>query len=148
MIVVLCKRFKVFENCSDIIYRLILSEMRKLELGECGNNQSVRFEFVGVGTVTLKAEDIIYVETDRHRNLFNTRTKIYSIYKRLDEIEAELSDLGFVRIHQSFLVNMRYIEKISSYRLRLTNGVELSVPKARYKYVKKEYALFKGEQDL
>jgi len=117
-------------------------------LGECGNNQSVRFEFVGVGTVTLKTEDIIYIETDRHRNLFNTRTKIYSIYKRLDEIESELSGLGFVRIHQSFLVNMRYIEKISSYRLRLTNGVELSVPKARYKYVKKEYALFKEEQNL
>lgn len=125
-------------------------------MGEYGNtvgadknrNSLVKFEFVGVGAVTLKTEDIIYIETDRHRNLFNTKNKVYSIYKRLDEIESALSGMGFVRIHQSFLVNMRYIEKISSYRLRLINGVELSVPKARYKLVKKEYALFKEERKL
>ncbi len=120
-------------------------------MSKCENNpietdngkQFVQFKFVGTSTaVKLAVEDIIYIETDRHRNLFVTKNKTYSIYKRLDEIEKELAGMGFVRVHMSFLVNMRYIEKISSYRLKLTTGAELSVPKARYKNVKKEYAMF------
>jgi len=59
---------------------------------------------------------------------------------------SELQDLGFVRSHLSFLVNMRYIAKISSYVLTLNNGKEISVPKARYRSVKRQYILFKGEE--
>ncbi len=54
--------------------------------------------------------------------------------------------MGFVRIHLSFLVNMRYIAKISSYVLTLTTGKEISVPKSRYAQVKRQYMLFKGEE--
>lgn len=50
--------------------------------------------------------------------------------------------MGFVRTHRSFLVNMRYINRISSYIVTLTGGKELSVPKARYPDVKRQYALF------
>lgn len=60
--------------------------------------------------------------------------------KKLNEIEEELKEYGFLRIHQSFLVNMRYIQKISSYVLTLKNGKELSVPKSRYQEVKRKYA--------
>ena len=90
--------------------------------------------------------DIIYIETARHKNIFYTEKGIYSIYKKLDELEAELKDMGFVRIHLSFLVNMRYIAKISSYVLILTTGKEISVPKSRYAQVKQQYMLFKGEE--
>ena len=55
-----------------------------------------------------------------------------------DEIEEELSCFGFARVHQSFLVNMRYIEKLSSYVLWLINGKEISVPKSRYQEVKRK----------
>ena len=56
--------------------------------------------------------------------------------------------MGFVRIHLSFLVNMRYIAKISSYVLILTTGKEISVPKSRYAQVKRQYMLFRGESEL
>lgn len=49
-----------------------------------------------------------------------------------DDLERTLKGMGFVRIHQSFLINMRYIEKISSYVMVLTTGKEISVPKSRY----------------
>ena len=98
------------------------------------------------GTIKLHADDIIYIETARHKNIFYTEKGIYSIYKKLDELEVELKDMGFVRIHLSFLVNMRYIAKISSYVLILTTGKEISVPKSRYAQVKRQYMLFKGEE--
>lgn len=105
-------------------------------------NLTVQFQFVE-GETTLKVDDIIYIETDKHRNLFYTQNGTYSIYRKLNDIEQEFDGMDFLRIHQSFLVNMRYIEKISSYILRLTTGEELSVPKSRYQNVKKVYSLYK-----
>lgn len=103
------------------------------------NRQEIQYSFVE-GDRKLRVEDIMYIETSRHKNLFHTTDGIYSIYKKLNEIEDDLKEFGFLRIHQSFLVNMRYIQKISSYVLTLKNGKELSVPKARYQEVKRKYA--------
>ncbi len=102
------------------------------------------FPFVE-GSVELDLQKIIYVETDRHKNIFHTEDGDYRLYRKLDEIEAELAPFGFLRVHKSFLVNMRYVERISSYLLRLATGKEISVPKSRYPYVKREYAVYKGE---
>ena len=109
------------------------------------SRQEIKFSFVE-GSMTLRIEDIIYIETAKHKNLFYTTDGIFSIYQKLDEIELCLEGLGFLRVHQSFLVNMRYIQKMSSYILILKNGKELSVPKSRYKEAKKQYALFKGAE--
>ena len=105
--------------------------------------QIMEFPFVE-GKIKLKISDIIYIETARHKNVFYTQKGSYNIYKKLDEIEEELRCFGFVRVHLSFLINMRYIKKISSYVMTLTTGKEISVPKSRYAEVKKQYTLFKG----
>lgn len=105
--------------------------------------QIMEFPFVE-GNIKLRINDIIYIETDRHKNIFYTKESNYNIYKKLDELENELQGFGFVRVHMSFLVNMRYIRKISSYVMTLTTGKEISVPKTRYAEVKKQYTLYKG----
>ena len=94
----------------------------------------------------LRVDDIIYIETNKHKNVFYTMKQTYSIYKKMDELEQELEGMGFVRIHQSFLINMKYIKKISSYVMILTTGKEISVPKSRYPNVKRQYMLFKGAE--
>lgn len=55
-----------------------------------------------------------------------TEKGVFQIYRKLDELENEFKDMGFVRAHQSFLVNMRYIAKISSYVMTLTTGKKIS----------------------
>lgn len=122
---------QTINECMDAL----LKEIKQKE-------QIVEFSFVE-GKVSLRADEIIYIETARHKNIFYTKRQTYSIYRKLNEIEADLKDMGFVRTHLSYLVNMRYIEKISSYILRLTNGKEISVPKSRYPEVKRQYTLFK-----
>ena len=74
--------------------------------------EQVTFTFVE-GEATLQTEEIFYIETSRHKNIFHTADKTYSIYRKMDEIEAVMEGMGFCRCHQSFLVNMRYIQKIS-----------------------------------
>lgn len=122
---------QTIEECMDDL----LKEMKQKE-------QVVEFTFVE-GKVSLRADEIIYIETARHKNIFHTKKQIYSIYRKLNEIEEDLKGMGFLRTHLSYLVNMRYIEKISSYVLRLTNGKEISVPKSRYPEVKRQYTLYK-----
>lgn len=103
------------------------------------DRQEVQYSFVE-GDKKLRIEDVMYIETSRHKAFFHTSEGVYSVYKKLSEIEQDLQEFDFLRIHQSFLINMRYIQKINSYVLTLKNGKELSVPKSRYQEVKRKYA--------
>jgi DNA-binding LytR/AlgR family response regulator len=68
----------------------------------------------------------------------------YTMYKKLDEIELELRESGFLRIHQSYLVNCIHVKKLVRYTVIMDNGAELSVPKIRYKDVRESIAEYKG----
>lgn len=134
-------RFLLKDNLADTIEECmddLIAEMEK-------SSKNLEFHFIE-GLRKLHADDIIYIETERHKNVFYTEKGVFHIYKKLDELENELKDMGFVRAHLSFLVNMRYISKISSYVMTLTMGKEISVPKARYVQVKREYMLYKGAE--
>lgn len=132
-------RFLVKDDL-EVTLRECMDELLEEQRQKC---QKLSFAFVE-GTIELEIQKIIYIETERHKNIFYTADAVYSLYKKLDEIEEELIPFGFVRVHRSFLVNMRYIEKISSYLMQLTVGKEISVPKSRYPHVKREYAIYKG----
>ena len=64
---------------------------------------------------------------------------------KLNNIEKMLDDCKYmIRVHQSYIVNMMYVKKISGYRIYLKNGIEIGVPKPRYKEVKKAIMEFKA----
>ena len=138
------ERFLIKEDIEKLLPECLDEVLREL----AQKNQKLYFSFVE-GERLLNVSEIYYVETDRHKNMFYTARATYRIYQKLDEIEQRLAPHGFVRVHRSFLVNMRYVRKISSYVLYLameTEGtehiVEISVPKSRYAYVKQEYASY------
>ena len=134
-------RFLLKDDLEHTIKECMDSLIGELHKKDC----YVEFSFVE-GQIRLQTDDIIYIETAKHKNVFHTKKQAYTIYKKMDELENELDEFGFVRVHQSFLVNMRYIEKISSYILWLITGKEISVPKSRYQEVKRRYALYKGAE--
>ena len=134
-------RFLLKDDLEHTIKECMDSLIGELHKKDC----YVEFSFVE-GQIRLQTDDIIYIETAKHKNIFYTKKQTYTIYKRMDEIEVELAEFEFVRVHQSFLVKMRYIEKIISYILRLITGKEISVPKSRYQEVKRRYALYKGAE--
>ena len=71
--------------------------------------------------------------------------KIYTMYGTLNTLESELAENNFIRIHQSYLVNAKHIKNVVRCKAILTNGVELSIPKARYTEVKKKFVACQGE---
>ena len=57
----------------------------------------------------------------------------YTQYTTLNKVENNFPKTQFVRIHQSYLVNLKYIKYIKNYKAILKNGLELSIPKSSIK---------------
>lgn len=95
----------------------------------------------------LSLERIVYIESNLHEVSFHVLENelvTYSMRNTLSRVEAELAEEMFVRIHQSYLVNLQYIKMIKPGFAVLTNGTELSIAKPRYKYVKERFICYQG----
>lgn len=107
---------------------------RKFVFNECEKN--------------IPLERLVYVESKLHKLEFHVieeRMITYSMYKTLNALEKELLEFGFLRIHQSYLVNLRHIKKVTSYQAILNNGQMLPIPKTRYRDVKNTFIAYVGE---
>lgn len=107
----------------------------------------IEFEFQN-GKRKLPTDRILYVESQLHKLMFfilENGIKEYYMYDKMDKIERILNNKGFYRIHQSFLVNMKYVKMIERYKAVLIEGSEISISKKYYKSAEREYLKMKGE---
>ena len=88
--------------------------------------------------------EILYMESQQHTVTIRTARKEYRCYKSLTALEEELQDKGFLRIHNSYLVNMAHITKYSSTEAVLSDGTVLRVSARSYAVQKQKYLLRKG----
>lgn len=99
--------------------------------------------------IDLPIEDILYMEVQQHNVTVYVRkdaggVKTYSVYSTLSELEDQLKQRGFLRIHKSFLVNMRRLSRFQSKEAVLDNGTVIRVGEKNYSENKKKYLLWKG----
>ena len=85
------------------------------------------------GDFVFSRSKILFIESEGHRCTIHELNGDYHIYRRLDELEERIDSPYFIRIHQSYLVNVKYIQRISNYELTMADGCILPVSKARYK---------------
>jgi two-component system, LytTR family, response regulator LytT len=114
-------------ECLDAIFKKLEAQTDKMNS-----------KFIG-GEKSVLIDKIEYIESQKHRlifYIFEPEVTEYSIYAKLDDIEVLLKENKFLRIHKSYLVNMRHIIKANNYKVALTSGQELSIPKLRYRAVK------------
>lgn len=108
--------------------------------------RQVSFSFME-GERRLYTDNLLYVESKKHKLIFfyqEEKLMGYQMYEKLDHIEKELAPYGFLRIHKSYLVNMRHIRRINNYMAVLSTGEELPVPRIRYQAVKQKFVEYKG----
>ena len=92
------------------------------------------------GDIRFNTDDIILIESDKHRNLIIMRNNsIFHIYCKLDDLELILSEYGFIGVHKSYLVNLRHMIRLCNYKLTLDNNMTIRVPRGRYRYVKSKF---------
>lgn len=97
-------------------------------------------------TISIPTEEIIYFESRNNKIIIYLNNKDYSQYEfygKLDEVEKNVEDYNFLRIQQSILVNIKYISKLSSYKILLSNGEELATTRKNYKELVEKYARMK-----
>lgn len=100
------------------------------------------------GTKEISLERLLYIESNLHKlefHIMEDDMKVYTMYETLNALEKKMVANGFIRIHQSYLVNIKYIKNVVRYRAVLTNGIELIIPKARYTYVQEQFISYQGE---
>ena len=99
-------------------------------------------------TLRIPIESIAYIASQLHEVelfLLNGGSKpAYRFYASISNLEETLAPQGFLRIHKSYLVNMRHIQKYQCREAELTDGTKLRVSEKNYAQQKKQYLLWKG----
>lgn len=100
------------------------------------------------GRKEISLERLLYIESNLHILKFHvmedTET-VYTMYETLNVMDGMLSENGFIRTHQSYLVNSKHIRNVVRRKVVLTNRVELPISKARYTEVRKKCIACRGE---
>ncbi|RKI39314.1 DNA-binding response regulator [bacterium D16-51] len=123
-------------ECMDAIYKKI-------------NYEVIWKEFVfNEGKKRISLDCLLYIESRLHKlelHVMEDRMITYTIYDTLNNMENYIGSKKFIRLHQSFLVNMKYIKSVSQYEAVLHSGKSFPIPKARYKKVWDTYLAYRGE---
>lgn len=93
--------------------------------------------------IRLAIKNIIYIESISQEIWIHTNDKIYQGRDTMYQLEANLYDKGFLRVHKSYIVNTKDISRIHSslnmkFTLTLTNGDEIEVSRSYYYRFKEE----------
>ncbi|MCL2717621.1 MAG: LytTR family DNA-binding domain-containing protein [Lachnospiraceae bacterium] len=130
-------RFIVKDSLKEMLWECMENFFMKLRL----KSSKITMVFIE-GRKEIFVDKIYYVESNKHKlyfKLVKSIDKVYSLYGKLDEIESKLKEYDFLRIHKSYLVNMRFIESIERYKVIMLNGERLPVPRVNYKIIKDRF---------
>jgi two-component system LytT family response regulator len=83
--------------------------------------------------IFLKIDDIVYLKADGKYTMIQTTTEHITSSKNLKVFETMLPESKFMRVHHSFLLNLKYIKKFQKEynNLVLENGAQIPVSKSR-----------------
>lgn len=125
---------------------ILFEEVMETILKEMGYFRStLTLNFLN-GEQNVFTDNIIYIESQLHKVVFHFTPNIEDtyIYDTLNSVEKLLPDSEFVRIHQSFVVNIRYLLSVTNYTATLINDIKLPISQKRFSEVKKTFFLYKG----
>ncbi len=120
------------ENAFDHIFGECLGELKK---------QTTSFYTIETPSLAKKIslDEILYFESKLRVIKLHTKNEEISFYGKLDEIEKELEQKDFLRIHQSFLVNATKIKLLTKEEAVLISDITLPVSKSRANAVREAY---------
>lgn len=77
----------------------------------------------------IDLKELFYCETDKgYTTFYMSNGKKYMVSKTLKEFEKRLTEFNFTRPHQSFMVNLSYIDKYDKHgAIHLKNGIKIPV---------------------
>lgn len=90
----------------------------------------------------IKIDNILYMFSNGRKLVIVTHGgKEYEFYGKLDAVEEMLSSKGFIRAHQSYLVNMKSVRGLGKEKLILENDDEIPVSRNRMDEIKHIFSM-------
>lgn len=99
------------------------------------------------GEIAKAVKDIRYFEVKGHQVTAFFDDNEERVSGTLNEYEDRLKDVGFIRIHKSFLVNFRFIESVGKIAVILTDGSTLALSRNRVAETKRKLLIFSRNID-
>ncbi len=115
----------IYECCRYHTFAYLIKPVRKNEIFAEINRYMVELEHAShtlpiniKGTVhRIPFQSILYLESNLRKLVLYTTKARYEFYGKLDEIEKTLTEEGFLRCHQSYLVNQNQITSLNGSKL-------------------------------
>ncbi len=95
---------------------------------------------------TIKIDDIMYIEVMNHSLTYHCVNYDITVSGTMKKIENSLTGHYFARIHNSYMVNMRYIAEVKSQEIIMKNGTSLSVARSKKDTFRQAYLNFWGDE--
>lgn len=98
------------------------------------------FSFKVSGAIQkVRLDDIFYFTSNGRKCIIVNKRADYEFYSKLDEIETQLNSDDFIRVHQSYIVNIRCIKSLTKDGLTMNNGLFVPISQRRYSEVKSKF---------
>ena len=88
--------------------------------------------------------DILFFESEKSLLYLNTKKAVYCFQGKLDDLERELRESGFLRCHKNFLVQECYVRGWKDQLLRMENGAKIPIGRSFEKEVNRRLAMRQG----
>lgn len=98
------------------------------------------------GEKSIPMEKIIYIESNLHKltfHVFDKEIVLYTMYETLNKIAGVFPE-DFIRIHQSYLVNLRFVRCVTENQLMLLNREKLPIARSKLRETRNRVTLYKG----
>ena len=89
--------------------------------------------------IVLKIADIVFIEKYKNYSYIHTKSEKYPVKSSLVFYEEMLSDFGFIRCHEGYIVNLNNISKIFDKAILLTNNETVPMSRNKCKMVKEAF---------
>lgn len=93
---------------------------------------------------TVPASRIYYCEMDKHCVRFHLASGSVKFWGTMEAEEPKLAPLGIVRIHKSYMVNLRHVIKSTSSQVILQTGITLPVGRKYHAKYQEAYEHYLG----
>lgn len=110
----------------------------------CSSGEQLLFTYRSKNCM-IPLKDISYLEVQNHKVFVHYKQEHFEIYDTLSNMEQRFSKHGFIRIHNSFMVSLNQISKLTTSSCLLRSGIILPVGRSYSKQAKEAFKIWSVE---
>ncbi|MDA3932464.1 MAG: LytTR family DNA-binding domain-containing protein [Tenericutes bacterium] len=96
----------------------------------------------------INYDDIIYFESMGHYITLHLENEEYDYKYNISDLCLDLADTEFIRTHRSYVVNMKYVEKITRNECQLVQNINIPLSRNSYKSVNEKFINYYKEKGV